>query len=134
MVRNVELGITGLALPALACGRKADDIKCVRARGCQALDGDSAHSTALRLNQPIVVDCLGATAGWAAFKIAAGCRLHADARRMLHHGTIKHAEDCSQARSRSGAGWFGAAGLGPYIARLSKHHVGRGQVAMHHVL
>ena len=43
-----------------------------------------------------MADCLGAIAGWPAFKIAAGCRLHADARRMLHRGAIDPA-DCSLA-------------------------------------
>ena len=31
----------------------------------------------------VLLDCLGAIADWPAFKIAAGCRLHADARRVF---------------------------------------------------
>ena len=54
-------------------------------------DGDTAQSIACDKKKekkdrghPTVADCLGAIAGWPAFKIAAGCRLHADACRMRH--------------------------------------------------
>ena len=63
----------------------------------RSLPGDTtAQSIALAHGHPAVAACLGAIAGWPAFKIAAGFRLHADARRMLHRGTIEPA-DCSLA-------------------------------------
>ena len=81
----------------------------------QDLDGDTAQSIALDSDHPAVAACLGAVAGWPAFKIAAGCRDHADARRMLHHGTIKPA-DCSLAElttivgTPANAQWQGSPG------------------------
>ena len=65
----------------------------------RSLDGHTtAQSIARTRGHPAVAACLGAIAGWPAFKIAAGCRLHADARRMLHRGAIEPA-DCSLATS-----------------------------------
>jgi len=58
--------------------------------------GETAHAAALNNWHPGVAGCLGAVAGWPAFKIATACRLHADARRMLHRGTVDPS-DCSLA-------------------------------------
>jgi hypothetical protein len=62
----------------------------------QDVDGETAQAIALDDGQPGVAACLGAVAGWPAFKIAVACRLHADARRMLHRGTVDPS-DCSLA-------------------------------------
>ena len=51
-------------------------------------DGDTASAAALYPGHQTTADCLDAIAGWPAFKVAVGCRLHADARTMLKHGTI----------------------------------------------
>jgi ankyrin repeat protein len=59
-------------------------------------DGETAQAGAIRNGHPAVADCLGTIAGWPTFKIAAACRLHADARRMLHCGSVDPS-DCSLA-------------------------------------
>ena len=57
-------------------------------------NGATAEALAVSNGHPVVAACLGAIAGWPAFKTAAACRLHADARRMLHCGTVDPS-DCS---------------------------------------
>lgn len=54
----------------------------------QIITGENPQAIAIRARHPVVADCLGTLAGWPAFKVAAACRLHADARRMLHLGTV----------------------------------------------
>ena len=51
-------------------------------------DGDTARVYTLDNGHPAVAGWFDATAGWPAFKVVAGCRLHTDGRRMLHHGSI----------------------------------------------
>ena len=50
--------------------------------------GFTACDIAAQEGHPAVAGWLDATAGWPAFKVVAGCRLHTDGRRMLHHGSI----------------------------------------------
>jgi hypothetical protein len=104
-------------------------------------DGETAQAVALNDGHPGVAACLGAVAGWPAFKIAVACRLHADARRMLHRGTVDPS-DCSLAELLAVGGtpantlWPGSPGpcdATAALARAAMSSWSPGRHLLHHL-